>query len=286
MISPLARRLRFGATIRSLREQAGITGTELASKAGVERTAVSRVENGERKPLDSLLQLLDALLPETDERYRVLMRVARDGVVRGWWERPDYAGMGERQARTADLESGVYSIRTYQNSMLPGLLQTEAYARHRAEVAIADGAQLDLAGATAGRLRRQELITNSTVVYDVVVEPQAIRRAPVPADVMREQLRYLLDLTTARSNVRVRVLPVDARVGSGYVPRSPFDLYTYPDPDDLTLVAVDTVSADLLVTTPAESDRYARLFDQLRDAALSPEDSAAFIQEAAEAVNA
>lgn len=282
MISPLERRLRFGATVRSLREQAGLTGTELASKAGVERTAASRVENGERKPLDTLLQLLDALLDETDDRYRMLVRVARDGVVRGWWERPDYAGMGERQARTADLECGAYSIRTYQNSMLPGLLQTEAYARYRAEVALANGAQLDIEGSTAGRIRRQELIAES-VIYDVVLEPQAIRRAPVPADVMREQLRYLLDLT-ARENVRVRVLPVDARPGPGYVPRSPFSIYTYPDPEDLVLVAVDTVSADLLVTAPAESDRYARLFDQLRDAALSPEDSAALIQEAADQV--
>lgn len=282
MISPLARRLRLGAAIRSLREEAGLTGVELAKKADVDRTAVSKVENGERKPLDPLLRILDALLPETDERYRVLMRVARDGLARGWWENSTYSGMGERQTRTADLESGVYSIRTYQNSMLPGLLQTESYARHRAEVAMADGAELDIEGTTAGRLRRQELIADSAI-YDVVVEPQAIRRPPVPAVVMREQLVYLLNLA-ARPNVRVRVLPVDARLGGGYVPRSPFDIYTYPDPDDLTLVAVDTVSADLLVTAPAESGRYAQMFDQLRDAALDEQASAAFIQAAADEV--
>lgn len=285
MISPLARRLRLGAEIRRLRERAGLTGTELASKAGLDRTAVSKMENGERKPLQPILRVLDALLDEDGDQYRALLRVARDSLAKGWWEDPEYAGMGDRQARTADLESGVRSIHAYQNSMLPGLLQTEAYSRHRAEVAMADGAEIDLAGTTAGRLRRQEQIFDPDgPEYDVVLEPQAIWRAPVPPEVMREQLLHLLDLIQTRPGLHVRLLPVDARLGSGYVPRSPFAIYRYPDESDLVLVSVDTVSTDLLVTAPGESGRYAQMHQQLRTAALSEEESAALIQQAATAL--
>lgn len=287
MISPLARRLRLGQAIRELREAGGMTSAQLARDAGLDRTAVSKVENGERRPLDTVLRLLDVLLAEGDPRYRSLQRVARDGLAKGWWTGQEYAAMGARQARTAEIECGARTIREYQNSLLPGLLQTEAYARHRGQVALDDGADFDLGGTVAGRLRRQQQISGPDgSEYDVVLEPQAIERLPVPPAVMREQLHHLLALATTRDNVRVRVLPVDARLGRGYVPRSPFSLYAYPDPEDLTLVAVDTVTADLLVTEAQEAQRYARLFDQLRDAALSPEDSADLIQKAADALAA
>ncbi|MFI7283086.1 helix-turn-helix domain-containing protein [Micromonospora chersina] len=287
MISPLARRLRLGSALRELRDSAGMTGAELGRAAGLDRTVVSKVENGERRPLDTILRLLDVLLPEGDERYRALQRVARDGLARGWWTTPEFAGMGARQARTAEIESGARAIREYQNSLLPGLLQTEAYARHRGQVALDDGADFDLGGTVAGRLRRQQQISGPDgSEYDVVLEPQAIERLPVPPAVMREQLHHLLTLATTRENISVRVLPVDARLGRGYVPRSPFSLYAYPDPEDLTLVAVDTVTADLLVTEAGEAQRYARLFDQLRDAALSQQESADLIQKAAEGLAA
>ncbi|NES14550.1 MULTISPECIES: helix-turn-helix transcriptional regulator [Micromonospora] len=287
MISPLARRLRLGRAIRELREASGMTGAVLGREAGLDRTAVSKVENGERRPLDTILRILDVLLPESDDRYRALQRVARDGLAKGWWTEAKYAAMGDRQARTADIEAGARAIREYQNSLLPGLLQTEAYARHRGQVALDDGADFDLSGTVAGRMRRQLQVSGPDgSEYDVVLEPQAIERLPVPPAVMREQLHHLLDLATTRENVSVRILPVDARLGRGYVPRSPFSLYAYPDPEDLTLVAVDTVTTDLLVTEAQEAQRYARLFDQLRDAALSPEASADLIQKAADLVAA
>ncbi len=285
MISPLARRLRLGRAIRELREDRGMTGATLARHAGLDRTAVSKLENGERRPLDTILRVLDVLLPDGNEQYRALQRVARDGLTKGWWAEAKYDGMGARQQRTAEIECGTRTILEYQNSLLPGLLQTEAYARHRGQVALDDGADFDLSGTVAGRLRRQHQISGPDgSEYDVVLEPQAIERLPVPPAVMREQLHHLLTLATTRKNVRVRVLPVDARLGRGLVPRSPFSLYAYPDAEDLTLVAVDTVTTDLLVTDTREAQRYAQLFDQLRDAALPESASADLIQKAADAL--
>jgi hypothetical protein len=285
-VSPLARRIRLGAAIRDLR--GATTAAAVARQAGLDRTVVSKIEAGVyRAGLDTVLKVLDALpIGDDSKEYRTLQRIARDGLARGWWAEPEYADMGERQARTADLECGA-TIREYQSSMLPGLLQTEAYARHRGEVALAKGVRIDLDAAARGRLRRQQQVFESPEsTYDVVLEPQAIWRRPVPPAVMREQLRHLHALVTTAAGVSVRVLPVDARLGTGWVPRNPYALYTYADSGDLTLVAVDTVGSDLVLTEPSETADYEEMYANLRDGALSPEESADLIQKAADQVAA
>ncbi|GAB3812663.1 Scr1 family TA system antitoxin-like transcriptional regulator [Micromonospora zhanjiangensis] len=286
-VSPFARRVRLGAAIRQLRGTS--TTTAVARAAGIDRTVVSKIEAGERRAgLDTILKVLDVLpIGESSRQYRTLQRVARDGLARGWWDDPQYAGMGERQVRTADLECGA-TIREYQSSMLPGLLQTEAYARHRGEVALGKGAAFDLEAAGRGRLRRQRQVLDrdaSDPVYHVVLEPQAIWRCPVPRGIMREQLRHLHKLATTATHLSIRILPVDAPLGQGWVPRAPFSVYDYGDPDDLTLVVVDTVTTDLLITEPAEAADYAQTFDELRENALSAKDSAELIQQAADAAS-
>jgi hypothetical protein len=65
------------------------------------------------------------------------------------------------------------------------------------------------------------------------------------------------------------------------VPQSAFSIYAYPDPGDPTVVAVDTVTSDLIVTDEAQVSRYEQLYDRLRDAALSPAASADFLLKAA-----
>lgn len=279
VVSPLARRIRLGAEIRALRGET--TATEIARKARLDRTVISKVESGERRAsLDTILRILDALPIERGGReYQELLAVARDGLERGWWQDAEYEHMGDRQARTADLECGA-TIREYQTSMLPGLLQTEAYTRHRGLVVLAKGADFDLEATTRGRMRRQEQVLGPTATnYEVVLEPQAIWRRPVPPGVMHEQLHHLHKLATEAANITVRILPVDAQLGDGWVPRNPFAVYDYAD-SDLTLVAVDTVSTDLVLTSLDDTAGYAQMYCELRNAALSPEESVELIQQA------
>ena len=282
--SPLMSRLRLGARIRELRDERKLTGDQLGAQTGLGRIAISRLERGERRPrLAAVLKVLDAFgIPDSSEEYRTLVRVARAADEGGWWEAAEYAGMGERQAMTADIESGTTTIREYQIVMPPGLLQTEAYARERAEATRDDGWQIDVEGTVEGRLRRQRQITDpGGSAYEAIVEELAIRRVLGSEEVMEAQLRHLLEMG-ARRNVDVRVLPVDARPRRGRVPRSPFSLYTYADPGDPLIVAVDTVAEDLLVTDQGDAAKYAHLYDRLCAVALSTEDSAALIHQVAE----
>nr|MDT0660660.1 helix-turn-helix transcriptional regulator [Micromonospora sp. DSM 115978] len=281
--SPLMSRLHLGDELRKLRDARGLTGAQLGERTGLGRVAISRVERAERRTrLSVVMQILDSLeVPDDSEEYRRLLRVARSAERRGWWEGSDYAAMGARQIRAADIESGATTICDYHPTMLPGLLQTEAFARHRAQATLSDGAVFDLDVTLAGRLRRQHQLTDATgLTYEAVVEELAIRRLVVPAEVMCNQLTHLLDLIS-HTAISVRVLPVDAQLDVARVPRSPFSIYTYGT-DDPTLVSVDTVTEDILVTDPAETGRYRRLYDRLRDAARTIEDSAALIHSAAD----
>jgi len=77
------------------------------------------------------------------------------------------------------------------------------------------------------------------------------------------------------------VLPVAARIAGYVVPRSPFSIYDYPDPHDPRVVAVDTVTTDVVLTSLTEPDqvkRYTNLYDRLCRAALSPRETATFLR--------
>lgn len=280
--NPFARARRLGAGLLQLREQRGYTHRELASKSGVSTAVISRLENpfsdiSQRPNLRLFRQLLDALaVPRGSDLWAELERFAEEAG-RGWWRTAQYADMGEGQRDAAIVEDGAAEIDEYSGLLLPGLVQTAEYARLRAL------GEPNVNAIVAGRLARQEILETAT--YRVVLEPQAIWRWPVPAEVMLDQLRHLVELGE-RENVKVHVLRQNAQVGDGITPREPFTHFAYPDPADPQIVTVDNARGDMLVTSPAEVAGYANLFERVRAAALSDADSAAYINEVADALAA
>lgn len=276
--SPLVRRMHLAQVVRTLRHEAGITHTQLVKATGLPRPTLSRLENADRRPnLAAVIKILQALgLSQSEQRHQEIIALAMEAAETGWWDRREYLAMGDRQRIVADIEHGATTIREYQSALLPGLLQTEDYARYRAEVAGAE----DVVATVRGRLRRQQLLTSvGAPTYALVVEEQVVRRLAVPPAVMLSQLHHLLDLSAATAT-SVRVLPVDGRLGDGYLPRSPFALYTHGGGDPVVAV-VDTVDKDLVDDDTDTTARYAQLHDRLCAAALSVEDSAKLIHEVA-----
>jgi transcriptional regulator with XRE-family HTH domain len=275
--NPLARARRLGAALLELRN--GYTHAELSKRSGVSASVISRLENpfsdiGRTPNLRLVRKLLDALEVERgSDRWNELEGYAED-VAGGWWDEPQYAEMGQGQRDAAILEYGAKEIRQYSGLLLPGLVQTAAYARER--VLTASNAD----AIVAGRLARQHVI-ESAKAYELVFEVQAVRRYPVPPAVMREQLHHLLNLGR-RKNVSIRVARVEGQIGDGATPRGPFAHITYTDPGDPRIVAVDNVTGDMLVTDAAEVAGYAQLHERLCTTALSDADSAAIILEVAE----
>jgi hypothetical protein len=113
--------------------------------------------------------------------------------------------------------------------------------------------------------------------YEVIIDELAVRRFAAPPPVVAAQLRHLVEVGKNRKKVTIRVLPLAAPIFGHAVPRSAFFTYRYPDPGDPVVVAVDTVTSDLVLTDPAEVSRYLTLYERLQEAALTPTDSLDFL---------
>lgn len=285
MISPYVRRLRLATELRTLRTTAGLTHDQLAKQVGLSRPQVSRLENGHSADQADILAILEALNVDGD-RWTQIVTIAREAAEQGWWE--STKGIGQRQAQYADLEAGATSIREYQQTFPPGLLQIREYSRARndAEAALrAREASPD--GVWTGRAGRQRMLRRpGGPTLEVIVDEIAIRRLTAPPEVIKQQLYHLASSVNGDSKMTLRVLPIGARVEGFLVPRCTFSLYTYPDPGDPSVVAIDTVTSDMMFTESAEVAPYEQQFTRLRDASLSPADSLDLLTEAAGALAA
>lgn len=184
--------------------------------------------------------------------------------------------MGARQALYADLEAGAAAIAEFQ-LFIPGLLQTPQFAHQRqlAETEIGPVTFSTQRAVDARQMRQRMLRRPEGPSYEVVLDEIAVRRLPAPPQVMAAQLEHLIALAE-EPKITVRVLPVSAQIEGHVMPRSAFSLYTYPDPQDPQVVAVDTVTTDLVLSSLTEDEqvkRYLTLYERLRRAALSPPES-------------
>lgn len=280
MISPYVRRLRLMDELRTLRNEAGLTTAQLATMIGQSRQQISRLENGHDPDLDDVMKILEALKVDGD-RWTEIVNIAREAGERGWWE--SNRGMGERQALYANLEAGAVTIREYQQTFPPGLLQTAEYARARNDAeATLQTTKADPEKVVDGRAGRQRMLRRpGGPTYEVILDEIAIRRPAAPDEVLKAQLEHLVEAGADGSRFSIRVLPVTARIESFTVPRCTFSLYTFADPRDPMVVAIDTVTSDLVLTKPSEAAPYDELYRRLCNAALSVEDSLTLLKQTA-----
>lgn len=271
--------MRLSAMLRDLRGE--VTAEELARLSGISKLTISRLENGHKRPeVHQIMKLLGAMgIERGDPRYDLAIQLASESLERGWWDHPRYKGMDERAKVYADLEFGAASVCSYQTLLVPGYLQTEAFIEARGRVALENGLPFQ-PGSRDGRLRRQaELIRDAGPRIEVIVEETVIRRSVAPSDVMADQLEHFLQVVEQFPQVTVRVLPADCDLSDVLLPGSPFDLFSFEDPDDGRAILINTVVQDTLHRRSEEVAPYLRLFERLRDAAHSPGKSTSLIRE-------
>lgn len=280
MISPYVRKLRLAAEMRQLRSESGLTADQLAKRIGRSRVDISRLENGHVADQADVIRILDALGVDGD-RWTEVVTIAREASEKGWWE-SDRA-MGDRQALYANLEAGASSIRGYEQTFVHGLLQIPEFVQARTtSTATLEPVSGTVAGLLAGRSGRQRMLRRpGGPTFDVVMDELAVRRLAAPPDVVKKQLYHLATVVNTESKITLRVLPVHARIKDFTVPRCTFTIYAYPDPGDPQVVAIDTVTSDVILTEPDQVAPYDRLYKRLWEAALSPAESLDLLTKAA-----
>jgi transcriptional regulator with XRE-family HTH domain len=272
----------LAAELRALRTHAGITHVQLAKQIGQSRAQISRLENGHVVDQDDVMKILDALGVD-DERWTQIMTIAREAGERGWWESNKF--MGERQSLYANLEAGAQTIREFQMTFIPGLLQTTDFTRARGEAdRVAGAPSFNADKAADGRIGRQRMLRRpGGPDYELILDELAIRRGSAPPEILKAQLYHIAATVNGSPKITARVLPVEAHIDGYSVPRSAFSIYTFKDPGDPTIVAVDTVTNDLVLTESDDVKRYEELFDRLRAAALPMQQSLEFLIDTAKA---
>ena len=142
--------------------------------------------------------------------------------------------------------------------------------------------ELDVDGVLAGDAGRKRMFRRpGGPALEVIIDEVAIRRLTAPPEIVKEQLYHLATAVNSDPRITLRVLPVDARVASFTVPRCTFWLYTYADPGDPSMVIIDTVTSDLILSDPTDVAPYDQLYERLREATLPAADSIELLTRAA-----
>ncbi|REE98175.1 helix-turn-helix domain-containing protein [Thermomonospora umbrina] len=233
--APTVRMRRLGAELRRLREERGLTGDGVAETLGWSPSKVSRVENariGTRvSDVHRLLELYKVDVSHVGE----VLALAEEAGRRGWWAQ--YSDIPADYAAFVALEDEADSALQCESQVMPGLLQTEDYARHVIQGwnAIATITPQAIARRVEVRMRRQELLTRpGPLNLSVVLDESVLLRRVGDRATMRGQLSRLLD-TALLPNVDVRILPFDALhqpiVGESFIllEFSPAYDVTFPD---------------------------------------------------------
>jgi transcriptional regulator with XRE-family HTH domain len=278
MPSPYVRRRQLAAEIRKLRESRGLTTDGLARIMFYNRAKISRLENAAVRPdVGEIMTMLDTL-EITGSQYDRLLKLTREAAHKGWWDKYGVS-MGPRQKLAADLEYNSATVRSYDQTAMPGALQCRQFIDALVKLEESQGT-LDYQSdrmAEARERRQRELLRPDGPAYEIILDQSVIHRLAVPAEAMAAQLWHMLSTVSDEERITVRVLMHDAPIPGGLLPQSSFHLYTFAEPGDAPMAVVDTVTTDLILTQRREVVRYTGMYDRLREAALSPRDSIALL---------
>jgi transcriptional regulator with XRE-family HTH domain len=277
--APTVRHRRLAAELRRLREAAGLTQEDVSERTGKDRSTLYRLENAQQRPQRStLIQLLD-LYGTDQERRAEMLALLREAGQRGWMQ-PHRSDLPEIYSDYISFESEARSISNYESLFIPGLLQTEDYARAVIRGTLPHASTEQVETRVTARMDRQALLTKPDPPrLWAIMDEAAARRAVGGPRVMREQLGRLRE-AAALPNVTVQVIPYDAGAHPGM--HGSFIVLEFPDPADQSLVYLESMAGDLFLEDDTEIRRYILMFEHLRAAARRPDESATLLAAIAE----
>ncbi|MDT0392454.1 helix-turn-helix domain-containing protein [Streptomyces dubilierae] len=271
--SPTARRRRLSIELKKLREKSSLTCAQVGEALDWSGSKVNRMETGSGRVQPSDIDALCRFYGTSDELREFLKSLARQAKVRGWWQEHG-AGVPEWFNIYIGLEQDASTFRQYQCEVVPGLMQTEAYAceLHRA------GGHMpteDITRAVRVRMERQALLRQPDAPDAwFVVHEGPLRHVIGDRALMREQLERLLE-TADLASVTLQVLPFDAGT---YPTTGSFTMLGFPAPEDPDVVYRDGITDAVYLEGEHHVREYTRAFDGLRAAALSPQRSGLLIE--------
>ncbi|WP_244501248.1 helix-turn-helix domain-containing protein [Streptomyces sp. TP-A0874] len=273
-VNPTVRRRRLGQELRRLRELKGMTAEEVADRLLVSQSKISRLENGRRSISQRDVRDLCGVYEVEDHRIvESLMQMAKDSRQQGWW----HAFGDIPYSVYIGLETDAASLRVYEPQVLPGLLQTPAYAEAVVSGSLPEASSGDIEKRVRVRLRRQERIHDEEHPLRLwaVLDEATLRRVVGNRQIMREQLEYLLEVSRL-PHVTVQVMPFDMGAHPGV--NGQYAILEFPDAADSSVVYLEGITSDLYLEKMNDVQSYSMMYEHLRAQALSADLTRDFIE--------
>lgn len=278
---PKSLRQRLGVELRRLRILAGLSQRDMAARANLSQSKVSRIENGDAVPTLPQVKAWAAAAGASEETRSRLVELTEAAVTDvQTWRAAFRPGVTHLQDKVRAREASTKALLNFQPTLVPGLLQTAEYARRVFPLVDVEGRQ-DVAAAVAGRLQRQQALYDPSRRFEFLITEAALRWRPGPVSLLVAQLAHISSISTLE-NVTIGVIPLDVEAVAA--PWHGFVIYESGKSDEDAYVVVETMHAELTINDPQDVEIYRRLWERFRSVAFFGDEARALLSRIAEDV--
>lgn len=268
--SPSVRRRRLGRALRSLRDAKGLTSDEAAKMLGVDQSTLSKIETADRNVSRAVLLALLSIYGAGQRQQDELLALHATAREKGWFQ-----PFGVQPGAYVDWESEATKVQDFEPLLIPGILQTPAYAEEIIAASQPDLSDGQRAQSAATRKARAELLNDlgETALWYVVGEA-AFRTVVGGPEVMRDQVGHVLSVAGGVPGVTVQVLPYEA--GAHMAMTGAFSILTFADLPPLG--AVEHVLTTAWFERTSDLNVLTTAFGRLSAQALSPKETREWLE--------
>ncbi|MFI8850335.1 helix-turn-helix transcriptional regulator [Streptomyces sp. 891-h] len=282
--TPALCRLQLGSELRQLRQAAGLNGRQVVRKLLWSSSKLTRLETGDNASVEpsDVIALCEIYGASKEKRALLQGYAAVTKTRRDWWQSPEYRPVIRPGFKAyLGLEATAHTFQNYASEFVPGLLQTEAYVRAIYEYGQPGLGAEELDSLVTVRMTRQEAVLReeSPLKLTAIINEAVLRRAVGGTRVMRDQLSHIVDVVTARPNVRVQVVPF--RLGLHPAMSGPFVVLQFSDrAAPQRIVYLENLAGAWVYRREGDVERYAEAFTDLQALSPGPHESLNLIKEA------
>ncbi|MFI1798225.1 Scr1 family TA system antitoxin-like transcriptional regulator [Streptomyces sp. NPDC020379] len=275
--APTARQRRLGSELRKMREHAGLSVADAGKELGADRTRISNTEAGRLGVSAERVRTLAHIYAAPDPAYVDALADMAEERGKGWWEE-SRGTLSTGALDLAELEHHAISLTVLQVVYIPGLLQTEEYARAVFGQAVPELQPLDVQRRVSYRMQRKRVIErNPATPCTFVVHEAALRMIFPGVDGQRRQLERLVEMSD-QQGVSIRVIPFAA----GAFPGASASLtYAAGPVPQLDTVALDTAHGSVFLDAEAHLENYRSILRSTLETSLASSEARDFIRKIA-----
>jgi transcriptional regulator with XRE-family HTH domain len=268
--TPTVRLRRLAAELRALRASSGLTRDEVVERTGINAVTMYRIEHARVRPQTRTLRTLLDLYGVDKDQQTELVGLLRDARERGWLHAYQ-SELPEQYMNFIGFEGEAESAWEYESLFVPGLLQTEDYARSVISGTLPFASRDEVERRVEVRIERQEVLRNENPLrLWSIVDEAALRRQVGKTAVMRAQLRHLIEACEL-PNITFQVIPFDAGAHPGMA--GSFIVLQFTEEAIPDVIYVETMAGELFLEEESDIRRYKLVFEHLRAVSASPDAS-------------